>query len=371
MTRSFRRPLLLLGLALAASLAATAPARAQTIDPALVESWKFVQESMPGVPYSLLKAACDEGALMIYHGTWSDAQKVQVAQFRKRFPCIKSLQMFELTAGPMRQRFVSESRAGLRVADIIQDTDPGTLNEHAAEGLLMNYVISNDTAYADGMKKQGFWYPLRIALIGVAWNTDLINDKEAELLKDWKTVTDPRWKDRAGVVDPAAGGVAYLPWYTWFKLYGEDFIRKLGEVRPQVFSGTNPASAALASGDIAVLFNASETGLMPLQSAGAPLRWTFPVPAAGPVTGEAISARAPHPNAAKLYHEYAFTAEGYALWQKLGGAPARIGYQDQRPIAAQPWYKYPTNFSNYDPREVTNLYPKVSELFHKYVNVRR
>ena len=93
-------------------------------------------------------------------------------------------------------------------------------------------------------------------------------------------------------------------------------------MRPQVFSGTNPASAALASGDIAVLFNASETGLMPLQSAGAPLRWTFPEPAAGPVTGQAISARAPHPNAAKLYHEYAFTTEGYGC---LAEARRRTG----------------------------------------------
>ena len=143
------------------------------------------------------------------------------------------------------------------------------------------------------------------------------------------------------MVDPAAGGVVYLPWYAWYKLYGEDFIKKVGEVRPQIYSATNPGSAALASGDIAVLFNASETGLMPLQAAGAPLRWAFPEPATGPVTGQAIDARAPHPNAAKLYHEYAFTAEGYGLWQKLGGAPARIGFKDQRPIAAEPWYKYP------------------------------
>ena len=240
---------------------------------------------MPGVPYSLLKAACDEGALMLYHGTWSDAQKAQVAQFKTRFPCIKNLQMFELNAGPLRQRFLAESRAGLRVADIIQDTDPGTLNDQAAENLYLDYTISNDAAYADGMKKKGFWYPLRIALIGIAWNTDVVNDSDVAELKDWKNIADPKWKGRAGVVDPAAGGVAYLPWYAWFKLYGEDFIKKIGEVRPQIYSATNPGSAALASGDIAVLFNASETGLMPLQAAGAPLRWTFPEPATGPVTG--------------------------------------------------------------------------------------
>jgi iron(III) transport system substrate-binding protein len=360
----------LLGLAFYAS-AASGPAAAQAIDAALAGSWTFMQNSMPGVPYELLKSACQEGTLMLYHGTWSDAQKSQVAQFKLRFPCIKTLQMFELNAGPLRQRFVSEQRAGLRLADIIQDTDPGTLDEQSAAGLYLNYTISNDGAYADGMKKKGFWYPLRIALIGVAWNTDLVNQQDAARLSDWRNIVDPRLKGRAGVVDPAAGGVAYLPWYAWFKTYGEDFIRKIGELQPQVYSATNPGSAALASGDIAVLLNASETGLMPLQAAGAPLRWTFPEPATGPVTGQAIAAGAPHPNAAKLYHEYAFTEEGYGFWQKLGGAPARVGFKDQRPIAAEPWYKYPDRFIETDPQDVTALYPKISDLFRKYVGVRR
>jgi iron(III) transport system substrate-binding protein len=360
----------LAGLALAAGLW-HGNAAAQAVDPALAASWQFVQQAMPGVPYGLLKAACDEGALMIYHGTWSDAQKAQVDKFKTRFPCIKSIQMFELNAGPLRQRFLSEQRAGLKLADIIQDTDPGTLDAQAAEGLYLNYKISNDAAYADGMKKSGYWYPLRIALVGVAWNTDLVNDKDAASLNDWKSIIDPRWKGRAGVIDPAAGGVVYLPWYAWFKLYGEDFIRKIGELKPQVYSGTNPGSAALASGDISVLLKASETGLMPLQSAGAPLHWSFPEPATGPVSGEAIVANAPHPNAAKLFHEYAFTAEGYALWQKLGGAPSRIGFKDQRPIAAEPWYHYPAKFLDTDPADVTKLYPKVSDLFHQWVGVRQ
>jgi ABC-type Fe3+ transport system substrate-binding protein len=110
---------------------------------------------------------------------------------------------------------------------------------------------------------------------------------------------------------------------------------------------------------------------MPLQAAGAPLRWLFPEPATGPVTGQAINARAPHPNAAKLYHEYAFTAEGYGVWQKLGGAPARIGFKDQRPIASEPWYKYPSTFLNYDVQDVTALYPKISDLYRHWISVRR
>src|SRR5258708_12704532 len=87
-------------------------ALAQTPEPALAPAWTYMQSAMPGVPYELLKAACQEGALMIYHGTWSDAQKAQVEQFRKRFPCI-TIQMFQLTPNPLRPPFVSHSPPAL------------------------------------------------------------------------------------------------------------------------------------------------------------------------------------------------------------------------------------------------------------------
>jgi hypothetical protein len=66
------------------------PLSAQPVDPKHAASWQFMQKAMPGVPYSLLKAACDEGSLMVYHGTWLDAQKDQIAAFRKRFPFHKT-----------------------------------------------------------------------------------------------------------------------------------------------------------------------------------------------------------------------------------------------------------------------------------------
>ena len=160
------------------------------------------------------------------------------------------------------------------------------------------------------------------------------------------------------MVDPAAGGVAYLPWYTWFKLYGEDFIRKLGEVRPQVFSGTNPASAALASGDIAVLFNASETGLMPLQSAGAPLRWTFPEPAAGPVTGRRSRRARRIPTPRSSITSMHSRPKAMLSGKSSAAHPRASAIQDQRPIAAQPWYKYPTKFFELRPARSNKPLPE-------------
>jgi hypothetical protein len=239
-----------------------------------------MQHAMPGVPYDLLKASCAEGQLTIYQAVTADAAKSQVDLFKKTFPCI-TVQSFQLATGPLRERFLSESRAKRGVADVTQDTDPGALNNEASEGLFEKYMIANDKSYPDALKSSGYWYPLQLILIGIAWNTDLVTDEQAKVLASWKGIADPQWKGMAGVVDPASGGASLLTWYAWAKLYGNDFISQVAALKPHQYSGTNPASAALASGDIAVLFNASDSAVLPLYSSGAPIRWSLPQPAIG------------------------------------------------------------------------------------------
>lgn len=362
-----KSPIKMLVAAAAAVMAFGAvPASAQDVDPNLAPSWEFMQQAMPGVPYDLLKAACAEGSLLIYHGSWVEAQDAQIEGFRKRFPCIQ-VQKFSSTMGELRERFLSEARANRPSADIYQDSDTGTLNKFIKEGLLAEYKISNDDAFADSAKNSGYWYSLRVALVGVAWNTDLVSPEDAAILSDWKGLLDPRWKDKGIVVDPSAGGVAYLPWFVWDRVYGDDFLKGIGAQNPRIVSGINNAAASLASGDVAIIFNASETGLLPLWEKGAPIQWSLPSPGVGPLTGEAIPANAPHPNAARLYQEYAFTEEGYTLWHKLGGAATRKGLKDQRAVASEPWYKIPDELYAYDPADATSSTPDVVAKFNEFV----
>ena len=352
-----------------ALVAACCSAIAQTpgpSDPKLAPSWAYMQKEMPGVSASLLEDACKDGHLMLYYGTWVQAQEGQMKRFQERFPCVK-VDKFTADTGQRQERWIAEVRAGRHIADIIQDTDPGFLDAQVKAGTLLEYRISNDGAFDDAAKRSGFWYALRVALVGVAWNTDLVSDEEAKKLQTWDGIVDPVWKGRAAVVDPSAGGVAYLPWYIWLQSYGPEFLEKIGALKPRVISAIVPASASLASGDVAILLNASETGLLPLLDRSAPIKWSLPEPGIGPMTGQAIAAQAPHPAAAKLYQEYSFTEEGYGIWQKLGGAPARKGFQDQRPVAKEKWYKVPTSFAPYDRAGASTSMSSVMDSFRKLV----
>ncbi|OBZ93442.1 hypothetical protein ADU59_21550 [Pararhizobium polonicum] len=328
-------------------------AGAQTIAPEHADAWAFMQEAMPGVPYEVLAGACKEGKLMIYNGTWTDAQKAQITAFKQRFPCVEA-ENFELPTSERRERFVTETKAGRYVTDIVQDTDPGVLDAQAKDGYLASYKISSDAKFADNVKNPGFWYPLRIALAGNAWNIDGVTPEEGEILSKWQGIIDPRFKGRVGISISAsgAGGATLYPYYALYKLYGEEFMTKFAAQEPRNFSGANTLAGALASGDIDVALAISETGIVPLQATGAPIEWSLPDPGLGLATGQGISAHAPHPNAARLYHEYSFSEEGYGAWNKTGGAPAMTGFKDTRDVAQQSWYKLPSSFADVDPRQM-------------------
>lgn len=352
------------GLVLALSIAGP-PAAAQDVASEHAEAWAFMQEQMPGVPYDLLKAACDEGEMMIYSGTWPDATQAVLDGFMARFPCIDA-QAFVTRTGQRRERFLAEWRADNNIADIIQDTDPGTLEAQIGEGYIQQYNISNDDKYPEALKHSEYWYPIRIAIMGIAWNTDLVSEEDAKGLLEWQGMVDPKWKGKVGVSDPSSGGAAFLPWYLWPKLFGDEFMQKLAALEPRGFTSVNPTVSSLAAGDIEVYVGADDALLTGMWDKGAPIRWSLPDPGIGVPTGQAISARAPHPNAAKLYQEYMFTEEGYGKWQKIGGGPSvRIGFPDQRAVAKEPWYHFPDELYQYDRADATKSKDAVVDMFHK------
>jgi len=329
------------------SSAASAPA-----DPDLAAGLAFAKEQMPGVDEALLEQAKKEGSLTYYVGTFTQSTDSMLAGFKKLFPYI-TVRTYSAADSALRQKFTSEEDAGHHSADVITSTDPGQLNKLAAGNYFMNYSISNEAKYPKAQSDPGYWYPLRISSVGIAWNSDDVSAADAQILNSWQGITDPRWKGKAGIIDPAAGGLSLLPIYAWEQLYGDSFLKAVAANAPRIYSSATPAADALASGEISVLFTGNETQLNDLYNKGAPIEWADPDPAIGAVTGQAISANAPHPAAAKLFQEYTFSLEGATLWSKFSGLPVREGLDDQRKVASEPWFKAPTKFFDYDPAEVT------------------
>ncbi|CDZ47404.1 ABC transporter substrate-binding protein [Neorhizobium galegae] len=203
-----------------------------------------------------------------------------------------------------------------------------------AEGLIQPYKVSTwDSIPADAKDADGYWYGDYYGVLAFLVNKDLVKTSP----KDWPDLLksdyanavalagDPRSANQAvqGVFaaglsgakgDAAKAGDEGLKFFAELNKKG-NFVPVTGKAAPFA-QGTTPII-------IAWDYNALSWG----QSLKGNPPFEVVVPASGVVAGvyvQAISAFAPHPNAAKLWMEYLYSDEGQLGWLKGYCHPIRF-----------------------------------------------
>ncbi len=214
-----------------------------------------------------------------------------------------------------------------------------------AEELLMPYKVSTwDSIPADAKDAEGYWYGDYYGVLAIGVNTDIVTELPTSFadLKDPKFANavaipgDPRTGNStmmtvyaAGLANGAAGGADALN-------AGIAFFKDLkgsGNLVP-----VNGSAQNLAQGTTPLYFDWDYNLLaMRDQLAGNPPVEVI-VPSDSVVAGvyvQAISAFAPHPNAAKLWMEYLYSDEGQLGWLKGYCHPIRFNDMATRGVVPQ------------------------------------
>ncbi|AUX77011.1 ABC transporter substrate-binding protein [Sinorhizobium fredii] len=203
-----------------------------------------------------------------------------------------------------------------------------------AEGLIQPYKVSTWDTIPDSAKdSEGFWYGDYYGVLSFVVNTDIVK----EVPKDW---ADLKKSDYANAValagDPRASNQAVQAVYAAGLAAGEKDAAKAGEAGLAFFAEVNKAgnfvpvigkSASLAQGSTPIIIAWDYNGLSWRDSLNGNPPVEVVVPASGVVAGvyvQAISAFAPHPNAAKLWMEYLYSDEGQLGWLKGYCHPIRF-----------------------------------------------
>jgi putative spermidine/putrescine transport system substrate-binding protein len=202
-----------------------------------------------------------------------------------------------------------------------------------AEGLLMPYKVSTWDSIPDSAKDaEGYWYGDYYGVLAFEVNKDLVKDAPkdwADLLKpDYANSVamagDPRTSNQAIQAVYAAGLAAGAAAGKDAGTAGLDFFKKLngGNFVPVIGK-----SATLAQGQTPILITWDYNALSGRDTLAGNPPVDVIVPASGVVAGvyvQAISAYAPHPNAAKLWMEYLYSDEGQIGWLKGYCHPIRF-----------------------------------------------
>jgi putative spermidine/putrescine transport system substrate-binding protein len=193
-----------------------------------------------------------------------------------------------------------------------------------ADGLLAPYKVATwDTIPDEAKDADGYWYGDYYGVLAFEVNTAVVKN----VPKDWPDLLKPEYKGQVALAgDPTASNQAISGvWASGFPDGGSldsaqeglDFFKKLNDAGN--FVPVIAKTATVASGEAPIRIAWTYNGLADKDSLAGNPPIEVVVPTSGRFGGmyvQAISAYAPHPNAAKLWMEYLYSDEGQNAWLK-------------------------------------------------------
>lgn len=215
----------------------------------------------------------------------------------------------------------NKDNKGPQAPDVV---DVGFSFGEGNKDLFMAYKVSTWDSIPDSAKSpDGFWYGDYYGVMAFLVNTDV----QPKVPQDWADLLDPAYKGQVALSgDPRTSNQAIQAVEASSLAFGGsldnaqpglDFFAKLntaGNLVPLIAN-----NGLVAKGETPVRITWDYNGLAAIDSFAGNPKATLVVPKTGRFGGvyvQAISAYAPHPNAAKLWMEYLYSDEGQLVWMK-------------------------------------------------------
>src|SRR6266852_8793954 len=180
-----------------------------------------------------LAKAEQEGAFVLYTTDPEAGTAKLMASFNQAFPKIKT-SFIRLQAGALFAKLMAERQARSYLVDAMQISDLGFVLELQKRNGYMNYISPEMAAYkADYKSKpEGFWTWGTVIMAGLAYNPKTVPADQAPT--SWSDALDPKWAGEISV-KVSNSGLQHVTWYELKRIYGDDYFKKLGELKPRAF----------------------------------------------------------------------------------------------------------------------------------------
>lgn len=251
---------------------------------------------------SLLEAARKEGTL-----TWYIAQvdgetaEVMGRAFTKRYPGVQ-VSVIRTTGQVAYERLMQDLKNNAPQCDVFGTTDIAHMPALMKRNEIAQFVPRNATALAPafkGLGEDGWYYPTSSTLMLMIYNTQKLKPDEAP--KNWTDLLDPKFKGRVAFGHPAFSGYVGCWTLAMRTLYGWQYFDKLAKNNPRIGRSGNDPITLLNAGECNAGLGPLATTLLS-SSKGNPIAVVYPTDGALLCIGpSAVMARAPHPNAARLF----------------------------------------------------------------------
>jgi iron(III) transport system substrate-binding protein len=292
-----------------AAPATKAPAATQApAAPAATTAPAPAQKPAGTVDQALIDAAVKEGSVVWYTSVDTTVAEQVAKKFEAKYSGIK-VEVNRTGSERVMQRVMQEAQAGVKAVDVVHTSDAGNFVELKEQKMLLKYAPAGVEKYPATFKdKDGYYYAWRSSLAVPGYNPKLINAQE--LPKTWQDLLDPKWKGKMVSAHPGYSG-SVVTWEAAITdLYKTDYLDALAKQEVMLVQSASDPVTKVSSGERPLAINGTDYSYFIDKKKGNPVEVVYPTDGSPLITSpSAIAADAPHPNAAKLFTEYAFDLE--------------------------------------------------------------
>ena len=306
----------------------------------------------------LITAAKAEGELVVYGSCEEEYLSAACANFEKVFGIKTTFQ--RLSTGEVQAKIEEEN--GNPSADVWFGGTTDPYNVCASEGLLEAYEAKNASHLTSDMYRdaQGRWYGIYKGILGFMVNTDELTRRGLEAPQDWQDLLKPEYQGLIWLSNYNTAGTAKLVINTMIQKYGHDegiqYLVDLDKnIEVYTKSGSGP-SKNVGTGECVIGIGFLHDGITQINDNGY-TNIQLIVPSSGTsfeIGATAIFKGAAHPNAAKLWIEYALSPECVNLGAQYGSYQFLVLDNATQPQAAKDFGLDPENVMDYDFEDATN-----------------
>ncbi len=297
---------------LALSLAALATALS-----AFAQDTSLLRYDGPDRAGKLVAAAQREGSLALYTSFAEKDLPPLTAAFEKKYGV--KVRIWRANSEKVVQRTLAEAAARRYEVDAVHSSALEMEALHR-ERILQPVAPPRSVELVEGaLRPHREWVATYLSIWVQAYNTKIV--KKEDLPGAFEDLLDPKWKGRLGIE-------ANIPeWYATVALQmGEEkgirFFRDLVERNGiSVRTGHSLLNNLVAAGEVPLALTMYQFLAEAAKRKGAAVDWFVLEPAVARMSGVGIARRAPHPNAALLFHDFMLSVEAQEVLLSLHYVP--------------------------------------------------
>ncbi|MBI4522523.1 MAG: extracellular solute-binding protein [Deltaproteobacteria bacterium] len=246
--------------------------------------------------------------------TWYATTNVQDARpfisgFNQKYPFVQ-VELLRLGSSRAVNKVATEARAGTFSVDVLNVNDVEA-TRLAERGMFLKYQSPEIKYYPRHLTdSDGHWLPFKTLPHVIGYNSRLVPAKEAP--SSFEDLLDKKWRGKI-MMDPEDFRLYSGFIQVWGKERARKYLDTLSRQEIQWRPGHSLLAQVLAAGEapIALIF-AHHAEI--LRSKGAPVDWDNRLdPIFLSANVNFIAARAPHPNAAKLFVDFTLSKEAQMI----------------------------------------------------------